>query len=1122
MKRKFFQILLMGAVTVTLGMFVSCKDTNGDWEQEFNGKFADNVTLQNAIAQHQADIARLQGLINDLQGKICKCDPDLMQKLKKFMDDMNTAGLTPEELKNMKDLLDQIEPNYQTILNFVTTVGVTKDELDSAMNVLRDEMRQGGDCPCDLARIDSIEKKAIQALNLAQDASNRLVKTDSIAKAAAQAAKAAADAAKAAADAAKKAGEDAEAADRKAQSALDLAEELKGIAEAADALSKENKESIIKINNQITNINNRFVSISDSLQNVYKYADSILVIADANKKAIELLDSAVKADKAIIDELKDKTIPAINTRIDSLSQVVGGLTEKVNKLGDDLTNLSTAFYNKVDSLGTEIENLKPEITKLYTYADANLDKAKAYTDLEIALLRAELNGLDIDLEPLRKEFGDSIFNLREDLNNAISQLNERIDESNLMIGQVDHKLDSIAEDFKDSLAQLRSDLSDLEKRVKKNEDDIKDIFGELASLKENLKRMVTGIIIQGTVNPAFGSLSLPVNVQSNVLLTYYGDANTDIQFPTNSTANYVDDRYVLSWKDLYLLGLNGSEPIFKAGDKIMQNDTYNAGTLYLTVNPNTVDFSKLQLSIVNSQDEESYIKLGELKRSDKVLQFGYSRAADNGFYECYANVTPENVNKVKTVNANTSGLKDDIKQILKNRSAADLTGTAIDFARFVNSLKLDASAVKCEWEDADGQKHAVYSNYNLAATAFKPISLTSYADLNVKKVPGYNHIVYYLNKAVNKVKRDINVLMWDAYGQPVVTKIRNLTINKVNFEDLVDLEDFNISKKVEIDGSEYTLGFENISGAVKWVEGDFNLASVDVTGTSLFISSTNKATIVVPVKKNDGSVVGYASIPAGDVTVKASSTPDAVDVAILNKTITVKKDGTTRIKLSDLVSFDAVSVTVKVDMRGKVQELLEGYQEQFDSEGGVNYTLEQVQTIVKDINNMLDQWNHYEDRLDGMVDSYKDAVMSVVNRYNGKLVNFINNLNLRLQPVMFASDAKGTKLLSEASEYPTVLGQNLDLIATTWNLELLAPLAKKHVGITDVINGDKSAKGDDATCLAELKRVNGLKKLNEVIPGDIMRLNATDLKSGYVYEIAYSGLDFHGKIATRKYYIKIK
>ena len=1116
MKRKLFQILLMGAVTVTLGMFVSCKDTSGDWEQEFNGKFADYATLQQAMQQHQADIAKLQALIDELQGKICKCDPELMQKLKNFMDAMDKANLTPEELKNMKTLLDEIGANYQTIINFVTNVGVTKDELDSAMNVLRDEMAgQGGGCPCDLARIDSIEKKAIQALNLAQDASDRLVKTDSIAKAAAQAAKNAADVAKAAADAAKQAGEDAKAADDKAQSALDLANELMKIANAADSLSKANKESIITINNQITTINNRFVSISDSLQSVYNYADSILVIADANKMAIEKLDSTVKADKAILDELKNVTIPGINDKISNLS-------DNVDKLGKDLTNLSNAFYNKVDSLGNEIDNLKPEITKLYTYADANLDKAKAYTDLEIALLRAEINGMEIDLEPLRKELADSIFNLREDLNNAIAGLSERIDENTLKIGEVDHKLDSIAEDFKDSLAQLRSDISDLEKRVKKNEDDIKDIFGQLEILKENLKRMVTGIIVQGTVNPAFGTLSLPVNVQSNVLLTYYGEANTDIQFPTNSTANYVDDRYVLSWKDLYLLGLNGSEPIFKAGDKIMQNDYYNAGTLYLTVNPNTVDFSKLQLTLVNSQDEESYVKLGELKRSDKVLQFGYSRAADNGFYECYANVAPEDVKKVQTINADASGLKDDIKGLLKNRQSVSLKDLAVDFAELVKSLKLDANAVKCEWEDADGQKHAVYSNYNVAATAFKPISLTSYKDLDVKKVPGYDRVVYYINKAANKIKNDIHVVMWDAYDQPVVKKIQNLTINKVNFEDLVDLEDFNISKKVEIDGSEYTLAFENVTAAVKWVEGDFDLSTHDVKGTCLVISSTNKATLVVPVKKNDGSIVGYATIPAGDVTIQASSTPNAVDVVIFKQTITVKKDGITSIKLSDVVNFDALTVTVKVDMRDKVQELLESYQDKFDGEGGVNYTLDQVKAIVKDINNMLDQWNHYEDRLDGMVDNYKDKVMSIVNKYNTKLVNFINNINLRLQPIMFATDANGSKWLSEAEEYPTVLGQNIDLVATTWNLELLAPLAKKHVGITNVINGDKSAKGDDATCLAELKRVNGLEKLNEVLPGDIMRLTATNLKSGYVYEIAYSGLDFHGKIATRKYYIKIK
>ena len=1089
----------MGAVTVTLGMFVSCKDTSGDLEKEFNGKFADYATLQQAMQQHQADIANLQALINDLQSKICKCDPELMQKLKTFMTEWQKAGVSPDDLKNMKALLDEIEPNYQTILNFVTNVGVTKDELDSAMNVLRGEMPQGGDCPCDLARIDSIEKKAIQALNLAQDASNRLVKTDSIAKAAAQAAQAAADAAQAAADAARKAGEDAEAADSKAQSALDLANELKSIAEAADALSKENKESIIKINNQITTINNRFVSISDSLQNVYNYADSILVIADANKMAIEKLDSTVKADKAILDELKDK---------------IPGLEDNVNTL-----------FNKVDSLGTEIENLKPEIIKLYNYADANLDKAKAYTDLEIALLRAEINGMEIDLEPLRKELLDSIFNLREDLNNAIAGLSERIDENTLKIGEVDHKLDSIAENFKDSLAQLRSDLSDLEKRVQKNEEDILDIYGQLENLKENLKRMVTGIIVQGTVNPAFGTLNLPVNVQSNVLLTYYGEANTDIQFPTNSTANYVDDRYVLSWKDLYLLGLNGSEPIFKAGDKIMQNDYYNAGTLYLTVNPNTVDFSKLQLTLVNSQDVESYVKLGELKRSDKVLQFGYSRAADNGFYECYANVAPEDVTKVQTINANVSGLKDDIKEMLQkpiiNRTFS-LRTLAVDFAELVKSLKLDANAVKCEWEDADNQKHAVYSNYNVAATAFKPISLTSYKDLNVKKVYGYDHVVYWLDQAISKVKNDIHVVMWDVYGQPVVKKIRNFTVNRLSIID--DLQDkavhgFSISKEIEIDGTNYTLGLEDVNVPIIYSDDPVDLSSLGVSGPRVVISgSTNKAEIVVPVK-SAGTTVGYASVPAGNVVVKATSNPATVDVVIANQTITVNKDATTNIKLSDIIKFDGMTVTVNADLSQELAKFWDKYKEDFV---GTNTSLEQLKAIVNDVNKMLDLWGHYEDKADAIVDSYKDWVMNFVNHYNNKFVNFTNNINLRLQPIMFATDASGAKWLSESEVYPTVLGQNIDLIATTWSLELLAPLAKKHVGITNVINGDKSAKDDDATCLAELKRVNGLEKLNKVLPGDIMRLTATDLKSGYVYEIAYSGLDFHGKIATRKYYIRIK
>ena len=1071
MKRKLFQILLMGAVTVSLGMFVSCKDTSGDWYNELNGKFADNATLQDAMTQHQADIARLQGLIDELQGKICKCDPDLMNKLKNFMNDMTANGVDATDLKNMKDLVDAITNNYQTINNFITNLGVSKAELDSAMNVLRSEMPTGDGCSCDLSKIDSVEKKALQALNLAQDASDRLVKTDSIAKAAAEAARAAAEAAKAAGDS--------------AQSALELARELEKIANAADSLSKANKESIVNINQQITNINNRFESFSDSLQNVYNYADSILVLVDANKLAIEKLDSTVKADKEILDQLKEQ-VPDL--------------------------------YNKVDSLGTEIENLKPEITKLYTYADANLDKAKAYTDLEIALLRAELNGVNVDLDALRKELGDSIFNLREDLNDSIAKLNDRINENTLKIGELDNKLDSIAEDFKDSLAQLRSDLSDLEKRVKKNEDDIQELFGELGIIQENLKRQVTGLIIQGTFNPAFGSLRIPANIQTNALISYFGYAYRDVYFPTSRTANYVDETKVLTDKDMEMIGGEGAK-LYSEADIIMQNEDKNAGTLYLTVNPNTVDFSKLQLSIENSQGKESKIQLGKLQRSNTLLEFGYTRAADNGFYEAPAFLAKEDVESVQKINFNTESVKDAISEIMKKGTSADPKKLAIDVVEFVKGFRTDANCVKCEWQDSvkEGETpvvHSVRSNYNLMATAVKPFSLQTLKGVEpLKTFPGYNRVMNFIDKAASKIKSEVKVAFDNVQGQPVVKKIQNLTINKIENLDGT----FVISQDITIDGLKYHLNLtKNVVVPINFTQ-EVDLKTVTVP--SFNITAKNTAEIAVDVYDEHDIKVGVATIPVGAVSIDAATGDQTVNIG--KKSITIKHDQPVEIKLDEWLYFgdngtDKKVIPVNVNITSTIKDIWGNVQ------SSVNPTLDQVEAIVKDVNALLDEMNNYHARIDAKIDDYTDQVSSYVNRVNNKLVSFINNFNDRFQPVMAASDGTGAKLLSEAPEYPTIMGSDISFVPTTWTLELLVPLAKKHVAIVDVIDGTKSAKNGDATCLAELNRANGSPTLNTVLSGEKRRVYATGLKSGYVYEIAYSALDFHGKIAARKYYIKIK
>lgn len=1031
----------MGAVTVSLGMFVSCKDTSGDWYQELNGKFADNATLQEVVNQHNQDINYLKGLIEELQGQVgkCECDPELMAQLKKLAEDMKAADVDAEDLKNMKELMDQIINNYTTINNFITSIGVTKEELNAALDSLKKAMVT----EYDLDSVKVMEERIISALNLAKDAGSRLDKIEPIVN------------------------------------------DVKKIANDADSLSKDNKIKIGEINQKLSDMDNRLQLMSDSLLHAYKTADSLCVVTAANKESIEKLDSTVKSHKEILDELQEQ-VPDL--------------------------------YNKVDSLGKEIEKLKPEITKLYNYADANLEKAKAYTDLEIALLRADINGLNVDLEALRKEFGDSIFNLREDLNNAIANLSERINENTLKIGEVDKKLDSIANDFKDSLAALRADLSDLADRVKKNEEDIAELFGELDILKENLKRQVTGIIIQGSYNPAFGSLRVPAGIQTNALIAYYGNAYRDVYFPTSRTANYVDETKALTAEDMAMIGGEGAL-LYKEGDVVMQNEDQNAGTLYLTVNPNTVDFSKLQLSIQNTKGEDSYIKLGELKQSETALQFGYTRAADNGFYEAPAYLAAEDIDKVQKINFNTASMKDAISEIMNKGTSADPKKIALDIVDIVKGLKADADWVACEWEDSvkEGEtpvKHKVHSEASLLAAAIKPFSLQTLKGVEpIKAVPGYNRVMSYINKASNKVKDEIKVVFDNIQGQPVVKKIQNLTINKI--EDLNGT--FIISQDITIDGLKYHLNLtKNVIVPINFTQ-EVDLGTVTVP--SFNITASNTAVIAVDVYDDTDKKVGVATIPVGAVSIDAATGDQTVTIG--KKSITIKHDQPVEIKLDEWLYFgdngtDKKVIPVNVNITSTINDIWGNVQ------SSVNPTLAQVDDIVKDVNAILDELNNYHARIDAKVDDYTEQVSSYVTRINNKLVSFINNFNDRLQPVLVASDGTGAKMLSEAPAYPTVMGGDINFVPTTWTLELAVPLAKKHVAVVDVIDGSKSAKGGDATCLAELKRVNGSPTLNTVLSGDKRRAYATGMKSGYVYEVAYSALDFHGKIATRKYYIKIK
>ena len=631
--------------------------------------------------------------------------------------------------------------------------------------------------------------------------------------------------------------------------------------------------------------------------------------------------------------------------------------------------------------------------------------------------------------------------------------------------------------------------------------------------------MVTGIIIQGTYNPAIGTLRVPANIQTNMLLSYFGYAYRDVYFPTSRTANYVDESKVLTEKDMQMIGGEGDK-MYSEADLIMSTEDKNAGTLYLTVNPNTVDFSKLQLSIENSQGKESKIQLGELKHSEKLLEFGYTRAeANNGFYEAPAFLAEEDVNDVQKINFNTESVKDLAREIMNKRSSADPKKIAADIVDIIKGFKVDANCVKCEWQDSvkEGEEpvvHSVRSDYSLMAAAVKPFSLQTLKGVEpITNFPGYNRVMNFIDKAASKIKSEVKVAFDNVQGQPVVKKIQNLTINKIENLDGT----FVISQDIIIDGLKYHLNLtKNVVVPINFTQ-EVDLKTVTVP--SFNITAKNTAEIAVDVYDEHDIKVGVATIPVGAVSIDAATGDQTVTIG--KKSITIKHDQPVEIKLDEWLYFgdngtDKKVIPVNVNITSTIKDIWGNVQ------SSVNPTLDQVEDIVNDVNTLLDELNDYHAKIDAKVDEYADQVSSYVTRINNKLVSFINNFNDRLQPVLVASDDKGSKFLSEASEYPTELGSDINFAPTTWTLEYLVPLAKKHVAVVDVIDGSKSAQGGDATCLAELKRVNGSPTLNTVLSGDTRRVYATGMKSGYVYVIAYSALDFHGKVAARKYYVKIK
>ena len=207
---------------------------------------------------------------------------------------------------------------------------------------------------------------------------------------------------------------------------------------------------------------------------------------------------------------------------------------------------------------------------------------------------------------------------------------------------------------------------------------------------------VTSLSADQVVNPMF-TFNTPFDVKANILLAYFGDkARRDIYFPRGA-----------------------EEPIVFKGDYIIEG-TGNAGKLYVTVNPSSVDFSGKTLKLMYTGGDEAPVELTPLEASNKNLMF-LSRG-ENAFYETYATIPADKIAKayVSWEPEDMVGFKNQIKEILdkSDRNKEQLINLFNTIYNIIIQNNIPAYRLQAAW----GEGNYTYSEANIAAVAIKPLT----------------------------------------------------------------------------------------------------------------------------------------------------------------------------------------------------------------------------------------------------------------------------------------------------------------------------------------------------------------------------------------------------------------
>ena len=613
---------------------------------------------------------------------------------------------------------------------------------------------------------------------------------------------------------------------------------------------------------------------------------------------------------------------------------------------------------------------------------------------------------------------------------------------------------------------LGNDVTSLQDMANAYNDAVADLYDKIAALRADvdnilatLQKEVTGITIQGTYNPIFGSFAYPIDVQSNILATYYGEVinagELGYEFPAGDEFEDVWANGKPAILDSELEAISPKNVYTVKDGILMVEGEGNAGKLYLTVNPSNVKFDDSYFTLRASDNTVSKFQLSPVKACTEQLKWGYNRAAaensPNGFYVANAKIDSKDVKDV-TLSFNLKSIASDVQSIMQDwskTSAADIAKLGLKVVEGMKNTGVPRLGVQYQWKDATSENPWKYyvSKYELAAVSVKPMGFDFLNDADYSPA-----IVKFHNKLINKEK---------AFEMELINEIKGL---------------INVN-----------IGLPATAGDIETTADGRVLLHVTVPIPSVTVSvnaTTGATTVSIPIAKGQ--------LYTDDVT--GTQIPDAP------KTLTGTVASTT---VTGTGSSNPTTATTTLDITSLFNAIKEGIE---NSLSGINKITDKIHSYMSKIIN-------FENKIFGKIES----VAKNPNRYlQPALVAKCNQLGYFYPSRMYLAPTqikKGQKIML----YPTTLtGETVVpafkkyvAISGVWKVD-------------DIYSTDNAKDANDAVnAAADKEYLNTVFDGAEFNIQNGFEIETGKLKAGYVYEFIYECLGYNGKVAGKKYYIEV-